>query len=335
MTATLPPGARCDAKRSRKAASDSSSRFTAIRSAWNTRVAGWIDRGHAFRGMADLTRSASWAVRSTGSFRLRSTIARAIRLENLSSPNRKKMSASSRSVDRLRISRASLPPAPGSRRMSTGPSPRKQNPPEGAAGETFRRRRKHRGVGIRADEQAGRAYPFRDPFRVPAPARRPVEEYLSGNGSQQSQRLLEKNGDVAVRHTLYPQGIDLPGQLGILESFLLEPADFPIPSLPVPDLEPVRHPDDDDIPAEPRVGTERGGDQDPSLLVGRDLAGPAHEEPHEGILLPVDARHLGRELLFNPFPLLRRIGIDAVLVVRYHDGFLACLGELITEAGRG
>src|SRR4030066_118054 len=182
MTATLPPGARCDAKRSRRAASDSSSRFTASRSTWNTRVAGWIDRGHAFRGMADLTRSASWAVRSTGSFRLRSTIARAIRLENLSSPNRKKMSASSRSVDRLRISREA-------------------HPDRGEPAEPFRRRRKHRGVGIRADEQAGRAYPFRDPFRVPAPARRPVEEHLSGNGSQQSQRLLEKNGDVAVRPT--------------------------------------------------------------------------------------------------------------------------------------
>ncbi len=64
------------------------------------------------------------------------------------------------------------------------------HPDPGEPAETLRRRRKHRGVGVAADEQAGRAYLLRDPFRVPARADRPVEEHLSGSGGQQSQSLL-------------------------------------------------------------------------------------------------------------------------------------------------
>ncbi|OIP32805.1 MAG: hypothetical protein AUK27_12045 [Deltaproteobacteria bacterium CG2_30_66_27] len=88
ITATRPPGERCRGIAPRKASSEESSRFTAIRSAWNTLVAGWMSRGQALRGIAEETSSANPVVVRIGSLFLRSTTARAIRRENRSSPNR-------------------------------------------------------------------------------------------------------------------------------------------------------------------------------------------------------------------------------------------------------
>jgi len=133
ITATRPPGERCPGIASRNAPSEESSRFTAIRSAWKTLVAGWMSRGQALRGIAEETRSASPVVVRIGSRFLRSTTARAIRRENRSSPNRKKRSARSFSRVSRRISAAVGPPPSGSRRMSRGPSTRNEKPRAGSS----------------------------------------------------------------------------------------------------------------------------------------------------------------------------------------------------------
>lgn len=64
------------------------------------------------------------------------------------------------------------------------------HPDPGKPAEAPGSHRKHRRVVVGADEKARGPYSLRDLFRVSARARGPVEEYLSGNGGQQSQSLL-------------------------------------------------------------------------------------------------------------------------------------------------
>src|ERR687892_457096 len=103
--------------------SESSSPFTAIRTAWKTRLAGWpppkLRRTAA--GSAASIASTSSPVVSIGARRLRLTISRAIPRAFGSSPTRRKTCASWRSSHSFTMARASSSWA-GSMRMSSGAS---------------------------------------------------------------------------------------------------------------------------------------------------------------------------------------------------------------------
>ncbi len=122
MIAARPPGFRHDGNAASRRSSAPNSSLTAIRRAWNTRVAGSIGgfllppgRG---LGTQRRTNSASWSVVCSGCSRRVSTIRRAMRRLNRSSPYRQKRSAKSRSFSR-RSSAAAVSPGPESSRMSS------------------------------------------------------------------------------------------------------------------------------------------------------------------------------------------------------------------------
>jgi hypothetical protein len=98
-----------------------------MRSAWKVRVAGWMRRGQAARGMAPATRSARAIVVRIGARRRIVTRARLIRRAHRSSPQRKIRSANSFSGSRAKRS-AAVSPALRSIRMSRGPSRPKEKP---------------------------------------------------------------------------------------------------------------------------------------------------------------------------------------------------------------
>jgi hypothetical protein len=79
----------------------------------------------------------------------------------------------------------------------------------------------------------------------------------------------------------------------------------------IPDLEPVAHPDDDDLAAEPCVLDQRGRQHHATLLVRRRLDGSGVVEAlqHTGLVAeriePREAR------LDQLLPIVRRVGLDA------------------------
>ena len=86
MMAIRPPGARRSIATGSMRSTSPSSSFTAIRRAWNVRVAGWIRNRRAFSPAARSTMPARSRVRSIGRTALRRTIARAIDPASRSSP---------------------------------------------------------------------------------------------------------------------------------------------------------------------------------------------------------------------------------------------------------
>ncbi len=119
-----PPGFTTLGSSASSRSSAPSSSFTAIRSAWNTRVAGSMlpDRGTQLR-----TTPARSAVVANGRFARRSTIRRATRRLCRSSPYSQNTSASPASLIVFTTS-AAVAPVVGSSRMSSGPSARKLSP---------------------------------------------------------------------------------------------------------------------------------------------------------------------------------------------------------------
>ena len=95
IAAARPPRATNRGSAARKSASAPSSSFTARRKAWKGRVAGWIALGHALRGMAEATTSASFAVSVSVPRSCSKTIRRAMGLANRSSPRSRRMAESS------------------------------------------------------------------------------------------------------------------------------------------------------------------------------------------------------------------------------------------------
>src|SRR3954452_6912030 len=127
ITASRPPGRSSSSAAGSANPRDSSSSFTAMRSAWKTRFAGCPSPKRAGAGIELLITSTSSPVRSNGRWR---TIARAICLAYRSSPYRRKMSVRSRSVHVLTISLASRS-CEVSMRMSSGASTEYEKPRSG------------------------------------------------------------------------------------------------------------------------------------------------------------------------------------------------------------
>src|SRR5581483_1133927 len=127
ITPNRPPGASSSAARGSATSRLPSSSFTAFRSAWNVRVAGWIRRGRRWGGMARVTTSASRPVVSIGARRRASTSRRAIRRAAGSSPYSRSSRSSSGSGARRRSS-AAVRGCRGSNRMSSRSSRWNENP---------------------------------------------------------------------------------------------------------------------------------------------------------------------------------------------------------------
>ncbi|VFS81899.1 Uncharacterised protein [Salmonella enterica subsp. enterica] len=119
MIESRPPGASTLSELFSACSISSSSLFTQMRTAWKVRVAGCLNL--SFTGVAAATTSASSLVRVIGCSRLRSTMARAIRLAKRSSPNVFSTQAISASSAVCNHSAADWPRV-GSIRISSGPS---------------------------------------------------------------------------------------------------------------------------------------------------------------------------------------------------------------------
>src|ERR1700688_2324420 len=130
-TTIRPPAARRIGARSSSAARLSSSWFTAIRSAWKVRVAGWTRPRCRQPSTRSAIRRSSPVVEIRGCSRAL-TIARAIRREARSSPYSYRIRASSASLSPLTRS-AAVSACSGFIRMSSGPSKRKLKPREGSS----------------------------------------------------------------------------------------------------------------------------------------------------------------------------------------------------------
>ena len=125
MMDNRPPGASTSSELFSASSISSSSLFTQIRTAWKVRVAGCLCL--SFTGVAAAMTSASSLVRVIGSTRLRSTMARAIRLPKRSSPKVLITQAISASSAVCNHSAADWPRV-GSIRISSGPSRIKEKP---------------------------------------------------------------------------------------------------------------------------------------------------------------------------------------------------------------
>src|SRR3989441_1227042 len=125
MTPNRPPAASSAGAWASAWRSAPGSSLTAMRTAWNVRVATWRRRGHAARGTAARTAATRSPVRARGR---RRTIARAMRRAWGSSPYSKMIRASSASGRWFR-SVAAVCAAEGSRRMSRGSSSRWKEKP--------------------------------------------------------------------------------------------------------------------------------------------------------------------------------------------------------------
>ena len=121
MIPSRPPGASTSQATGSPRSSWPSSSFTAIRSAWNVRFAGWPPANAAGAGIAETTVSTSCCVVRSGSSARRRTIARAMRLAKRSSPYSRSVRASRRSSQPLTRS-AAVTSESGSMRMSSGAS---------------------------------------------------------------------------------------------------------------------------------------------------------------------------------------------------------------------
>src|SRR2546425_9063391 len=130
MTARRPPGRRMRSAAASPCSRFSNSWFTAMRSAWNTRVDGSTLRGR-FCLTPATNRPRSAAVSNGRVVRRRDTAA-AMRLASGSSPYSAKIRASSRSFVPFTRS-AAVSSSPGSALMSNGPSDRKLKPRESSA----------------------------------------------------------------------------------------------------------------------------------------------------------------------------------------------------------
>ena len=112
----------------RRRSSCSSSPLTAIRSAWNVRVAGWIfDLRCSAIGIAEATTVARSVVVVIVFAATASLIRRAIFLEWRSSPS-SKITSASESGSSSSISSSAVWPRVGSIRMSSGPGFMNENP---------------------------------------------------------------------------------------------------------------------------------------------------------------------------------------------------------------
>ena len=171
MIPARPPGFTIRGSAASSRSSAPSSSFTAIRSAWNTRVAGSMSAGprHATPHHVGQVRRSS----RTASSSRRSTIRRATRRLCRSSPYSQNTSASPASLIVFTRS-AAVAPVVGSSRMSSGPSSRKLSPRAGLV-HLVRREpevREHavdrvESRGSRARRAAGRS--SREPARPAAP----------------------------------------------------------------------------------------------------------------------------------------------------------------------
>src|SRR5512143_789151 len=268
------------------------------------------------------------------------------------------MSASSFSPARLRMSPAVGPPAPGSRLMSRGPSARNENPRSGSSSWTDEiprsrsipskarpsaasrsrsrsaksawtartqgnpRSRSRAVSSIRGSASAHTRRPPGPILRAISSACPPAPAVPSRNtepaAGASSSRVSRRRTGMWPLATSDPQTVYFAGQLGILESFLLEPSHLHLPLLAGPDLEPLRHSRDDHIPLEAGVDAERRRDEDPPLFVRDGLDSAADKEAQEGVQLAVHARHLG-ELLLDPAPLPRGVDVETPRVIGHHE----------------
>src|SRR5205814_2919389 len=127
IAAARPPRETIRGRAARKSESAPSSSFTAMRSAWKVRVAGWMPRGQALRGMAEATVSASFAVSVSAPPRLSERTRRAMGLANRSSPRSRRIPSSSFSSQPASRSASGVPRVE-SMRMSSGPCLWKEKP---------------------------------------------------------------------------------------------------------------------------------------------------------------------------------------------------------------
>ena len=128
MTTRRPPGSSQAGACVRKAASSSNSRFTAIRKAWKTRVAGCSLPLRPPGPWACSNNFTNCRVVWKGRRRRSSTTRRAMRRARCSSPYSRKIL--SNSVSRARFNRVAAvrPGSSGLNRMSSGSSPLKEKP---------------------------------------------------------------------------------------------------------------------------------------------------------------------------------------------------------------
>ena len=83
------------------------------------------------------------------------------------------------------------------------------------------------------------------------------------------------------------------------------------PSVPVPDLEVVAHPGDDDLASDSRVLRKRGRHHHTPLLVRLRLRRAGEEEPLHQAAFLAERVEPGEPLVHRPLPVLARVAVEA------------------------